>query len=524
MFLKVRCQSTKMKSKFGFPDSAELLILDETDTEIEEDVFVELVEANPDLCLKIEDRLLDKSLFAALSSMDNSSTSSLTDTMSPSSDNEPWSPPRQKSSTQHSGAPSKEALEKDAAKEMVENALKGKPGGQDILEEYKSEKSLSHRSRRQLVNLIVSEMTERHGRMPSRKQKENYALGIITAFPSLRIRFLRREHFYDAEKGTGYLAWRLKTLSRKVFKRPVKEASEAHEQGPKRRRTSDTSAGEQLSGDACREALSFLGHSTDVASVFQKMKSTLEYRQDLCVTQSRPRMSSKSFHVFRCQRTGKVNQDFALLFGEETASRMLERWDTVFKPKIIMEARHLTETPDLSRLMAAAEKNGENENYWDSDMASLLLLLHLLPPTAGRRRVKISSSEAEKKLYTSQEGETIFFISNLNFDFQSSSSLEEHLRDDKNSQPHIIAVGQTKSQINTFYVAVDKKPIPCQSTSSLGAFDELFKAHFVFNTSYDPSLVQFYNFIQTTIYNIDVKSTDESPRLRELRARLLNES
>ena len=35
---------------------------------------------------------------------------------------------------------------------------------------------------------------------------------------------------------------------------------------------------------------------------------------------------------------------------------------------------------------------------WDSDMASLLLLLHLLPPTAGRKRVKISSSDAEKKL------------------------------------------------------------------------------------------------------------------------------
>ncbi|KAK7915376.1 hypothetical protein WMY93_011137 [Mugilogobius chulae] len=206
MFLKVRCQSTKkyvkfqsgcsyqdfiaeVKSKFGFPDSAELLILDETDTEIEEDVFVELVEANPDLCLKIEDRLLDKSL----SSMDNSSTSSLTDTMSPSSDNEPWSPPRQ---------------------------------NHQLNTNINRKKSLSHRSRRQLVNLIVSEMTERHGRMPSRKQKENYALGIITAFPSLRDPFSQKgyEHFYDAEKGTGYLAWRLKTLSRKVFKRPVKEA------------------------------------------------------------------------------------------------------------------------------------------------------------------------------------------------------------------------------------------------------------------------------------------------------------
>ncbi|KAK7915377.1 hypothetical protein WMY93_011138 [Mugilogobius chulae] len=215
----------------------------------------------------------------------------------------------------------------------------------------------------------------------------------------------------------------------------------------------------------------FLDTPLMLQACFQKMKSTLEYRQDLVRDSEQTTDVFKIFPRFLDVK-GLVNQDFALLFGEETASRMLERWDTVFKPKIIMEARHLTETPDLSRLMAAAEKNGENENYWDSDMASLLLLLHLLPPTAGRRRVKISSSEAEKKL--------VHFL-------KSSSSLEEHLRDDKNSQPYIIAVGQTKSQINTFYVAVDKKPIPCQSTSSLGAFDELFKAHFVFNTSYDPS-------------------------------------
>ncbi|MEQ2302716.1 hypothetical protein AMECASPLE_009568, partial [Ameca splendens] len=75
-------------------------------------------------------------------------------------------------------------------------------------------------------------------RMPSRKHKEKYALGIVTLFPSLKDPFSPKgyEHFYDAEKGTGYVSWCLKTISRNAVKRPAKMATVAQAQGPKRRR------------------------------------------------------------------------------------------------------------------------------------------------------------------------------------------------------------------------------------------------------------------------------------------------
>ncbi len=69
---------------------------------------------------------------------------------------------------------------------------------------------------------------------------------------------------------------------------------------------------------------------------------------------------------------------------------------------------------------------------------------------------------------------------------------------------------------------MDKQLIPCQATSSDGAFDELFKSHYVFNLSYDESLVQLYTFVQTTVYNIDVATTDESSRVCEFRAKILS--
>ncbi|XP_035986124.1 uncharacterized protein LOC118559518 [Fundulus heteroclitus] len=259
---------------------------------------------------------------------------------------------------------------------MVKNALLRKSGGQGILEEYKSENTLKHRTRRQLVNILASDMTERHGRIPSRRQKEKYALGIISLFPALKDPF-----------------------------------------SPK----------------------------------------------------------------------GYVNQDFNLLFGAEKSSKLLNKWDTTFKPKIIKEATQLTQSTDLPRLLKAAERH----------------------PETGRKKTKISPTDAADRM--------VLF-------HKSCSSIDECLKEREGKQPFILAVGLTRNKIDTYYFAVDKQLIPIHHTSSLSAFDELFKCHYVFNLSYDESLVHLYMFVQTTVFNIDVYSTDESPRVRVLRAKMLNDN
>lgn len=45
----------------------------------------------------------------------------------------------------------------------MRDALKNKPGGQNILDEYDKMKTLKDRTRRQLVNLLVADMVEIHG-------------------------------------------------------------------------------------------------------------------------------------------------------------------------------------------------------------------------------------------------------------------------------------------------------------------------------------------------------------------------
>lgn len=96
--------------------------------------------------------------------------------------------------------------------------------------------------------------------------------------------------------------------------------------------------------------------------------------------------------------------------------------------------------------------------------------------------------------------------------------MEEHLQNQQSQQPYLLAVGRQKRKVDSFYVAIDKR-----LSRSLGAFDELFKAHFVFNVSYDAALVNFYTFLQTTVYNIDMGKMKESPRVRDLRAKILNQ-
>ena len=52
----------------------------------------------------------------------------------------------------------------------------------------------------------------------------------------------------------------------------------------------------------------------------------------------------------------QVNQDFLLLFGAETATKLLEKWDTSFKPKVIKEAKQLTPSTDLCHLLKSCRE------------------------------------------------------------------------------------------------------------------------------------------------------------------------
>ncbi|XP_043075430.1 uncharacterized protein LOC122324817 [Puntigrus tetrazona] len=239
MLMKVHCQGvkkfvklpndftfqdflTEVKSKFGFASSAALQVFDDTDTNVEEDIFQELIEANPHLCLTV--KCLEE-LSAGLPEVNtptrSSTPSTCTDTLSVSSAD--YDEADIAVNRQSPRACSRETLDAEKAKQTIQDALEKQSGGEEVLEEYQVTKTLKHSTRRQLVNIVVSHMTETYGRIPTRKQRETYALGIVSLFPSLRDPFSAKgyEHFYDPEKGTVSVLELLPLLLGEVLSHPA---------------------------------------------------------------------------------------------------------------------------------------------------------------------------------------------------------------------------------------------------------------------------------------------------------------
>ncbi|XP_051512255.1 uncharacterized protein LOC127416755 [Myxocyprinus asiaticus] len=495
--------------KFGVLTVPEnVMVVDESGTEVDDDVFEDVVK-DPSvgvLTIKHGADLESASPQASPVQLNQSLSSSIDSTDS------------QDTVIIEESSSSKRMRLDYEAKKLVESILVQKPGGERVINEYNRTKTLGDETRRKMVNILAADMTEKNGTSPPRQVKQKYARGIVALFPYLSDPFSKNgyEHYYDCESGTGYLAWRIKTIQRGLAKERRASfegqgaSSEGMSGGPTVRRESEFTPEIVLSEDECKESIAFMKHSADEDTVKKKMKLTFDYRHNMVLD---PMQSSDILTVFPRFKDvkGLIEQDFVLMFGEGVSGKLLEKWTTAFKKKVIQQSKKLPTTSDLEELLLAAQfpdHPEEGVNFaWDSDLSSILLLLHLIPPSAQGRKRPGKVSQAEKHLVVFKK---------------SGTNIEEHLRDiTASAQPYLLAVGPQKNSVHQYFIVLDQHAIPCKSTSSLGAFDELFKAHFVFGTSYNTMLHNMYTFIQTTVYNIDVGKVKESPRVAEVRARLL---
>ncbi|CAL8339074.1 unnamed protein product [Boreogadus saida] len=117
------------------------------------------------------------------------------------------------------------------------------------------------------------------------------------------------EHYYNAEDGSGYLALRIKTLQ--------KEASEGR---PKRSRQSQTGG----------------PRYDDMLAIFPRFMDI----------------------------PGLIDQDFRLLFGDSTSAKLLEKWSTNIKPKVIAQSRDLTQTEEVKYLIQNAVATEVEEGWF----------------------------------------------------------------------------------------------------------------------------------------------------------------
>ncbi|XP_030272773.1 uncharacterized protein LOC115581641 [Sparus aurata] len=246
-------------AKFGVPAVTEgVKVVDSSGTELDDDVFEDVVKDPSTGVLTIK---YDTEPVSMVPSPEQSELPSLDSPDSQDADILSESPSRKR-----------QRLDTEA-KHLVESILTKKPGGERIINEYDRSKSLTDETRRKMVNILAADMTEKNGTSPPRQVKEMYARGIVSLFPYLSDPFSRTgyEHYYDGESGTGYLAWRIKTIQRSTardrrstYDGPSEGAS--HEDGPggpAARREPQFFPETVLSEDEYKEAIALMKHSAD---------------------------------------------------------------------------------------------------------------------------------------------------------------------------------------------------------------------------------------------------------------------
>ncbi|XP_016113911.1 uncharacterized protein [Sinocyclocheilus grahami] len=244
----------------------------------------------------------------------------------------------------------------NVSKDLVHAVLHSKPGGSDILKEYEQTKSLSDKTRRKLVNILVADMVEKYGRVPPVSVRVSYALGIITLFPNLKDKCSPTgyEQYYDPRSGQGYIAYRLKTVQHNSVNNLKGASKVVYQDGPKTlRETSSTT--EQLSGDECTEAISMMKHSADAPIIKDKMKTTFKYRQNLLHDPDKSSLILDYFPRF-LDTPGLIDQDFTMLFGDDISSKFIAKWPTFYKPRIIADCKNLHPGAHVDDLLSALEE------------------------------------------------------------------------------------------------------------------------------------------------------------------------
>ncbi|XP_030277920.1 uncharacterized protein LOC115584563 isoform X2 [Sparus aurata] len=323
--LTFKCFLECVAKKFDIP-TLDVKVYDDSKTEIDEEAFEFLVKSQDlgvlEICLPVNPSLDD-----SLSSSASCSFESISGDKEGDSDSTIILQP----------SPTTRRANEDASlAQKIENILSNKPGGERILNDYAQTKSLTDSRRRDMVKILVAHMTSEHGTSPSRRVKEEYARGITALFPYLadpRSRF-GYEHFYNAQDGSGYLAWRLKFVQKEASEGPKRTGRQSPTQrsGPEGDREPFVEENWLNTDTLCSEATALMKHTVDEAVVKEKMKQTFTYRQKMVHD---PVKSSDIFTAFPrfLDIAGLIEQDFSLMFGDAVSARFLEKWPTVYKRK-----------------------------------------------------------------------------------------------------------------------------------------------------------------------------------------------
>ncbi|CAL1688663.1 unnamed protein product [Lasius platythorax] len=331
----------------------------------------------------------------------------------------------------------------------------------------------TNKHRKDLVKIVVSEMCSEWGNAyPSKEYKSSVARAIVSTFPRLSSKIEGRSHenFYDEAVGEGYLEWRLKTIRKHLPSNEKRKAPTTSTEAPSKKRKilrkEPFINRPLLTESVLIEKISEMKYTKPTDSVKAQVKRLLYETRPNRHTEIKSSESItvsdvlKKYPRLKNYEGEMIDNEFRDIF--EGHDVLLARFPTHFAPRIIAHCKNVA--PHLL----------EELTDFDINLKAIAILPELLPPPNHSNVRKAQANE------------------DINAKAVERGSLQK--------QPFLLCCTNMDQRKGPFFIQVETHLFPV-GNNPLRAFDRLFKLHYMFDIHYAASLLNFYNFFESIVYN-----------------------
>ncbi|XP_036138784.1 uncharacterized protein LOC118644388 isoform X3 [Monomorium pharaonis] len=399
----------------------------------------------------------------------------------------------------------------------VEKTLENHEQGVSILKAIRKG-SFNESDRKALVRIVVAELIlAQNNYYPPDKVKVSLASAIVSEFPLLKNNVTGcngYEHYYDPKTRQGFIEFRLWTVRTKLSPQKKKYSS-MKRKAQCLEKSSSVSNNDVVVLDkhVLEEKILWMKHKLPSDSnkelIKKCLKETFSNRRQWIIS-SGPVISNifEKYPRLLDYNGEMIEQDFNIIYPN-CEDNFLAKFPSYYTTKIL--GYIIKYRPDIM-------KKTNNLPVNDDALRALIALTLLLPPSNSLKKINADGPKNKGKKLQKRDKEnilnTITEVPNPHLIkiFPEGTNLpytEQNLRTetDGNVQPYIMCIlGQEK---NTFFVQGDGWffMLPHRATP-IAAFDLLFKLYQVLHVSYPLSLLNFYNFIESFIYLINVNPSN----------------
>ncbi|KAJ8677410.1 hypothetical protein QAD02_024001, partial [Eretmocerus hayati] len=375
--------------------------------------------------------------------------------------------------------------------------------------------------RKELVRIVVAELTDTHSKYPPDEAKEALAKALVTEFPRLRNELspLGYEHYYHPDTKKGFITNRLITVQRNLpqEEKPYDKSEKLDMKSPIDCSSRMINNINLLPEKELNEKIATMKRKDPTKhadKIKELMAETYYDRRNWILGVESPSVTDvlATYIHLKSFEGDSIDDDFERL-ARGKGDSLIGKFPSFYEQRLIYYARFAKHS--------LLEKYKDEK---DCSLKALLILIELLrvPNAVVNYKTKQNRSknletnvnvarkndrEKGKKKEKAPALET-YFLKILTEGTDPETFVQNVRKQNGCSvQPYLLGVGPAASRC--YFVVADNTIFSRKITTDvISTVDLLFKIYQVFNLNYPPQICYFYEFIETFIYKCREYSTD----------------